>query len=299
MKTIKRATAAILAAVSTAAMAASMAPVFAYEDQGIAKEDFVNSFNEGIDRKCAQYLIDNGCALDEAKGIMDTYIEGLAMMEEQPMARAASAGHYYSNTSLAPTEHFVLVIATTPDNPIEMASIKVSAKNSHIATTADSISPMFGYDKNADVFSTTFKGAGTNWRHTIDLEGVKAFSSSTARSVARIEIAPISSYINTEANLYNTISMSVDMAEEEAIADDVFAYETYAKGDVNHDGLVNKADSTLLLQFLAESSTLDIKYADGSNHYSFVTNVAAADFNLDGSVSMIDIVKLDQYLAAN
>ena len=93
--------------------------------------------------------------------------------------------------------------------------------------------------------------------------------------------------------------MSVDMAEEEAIADDVFAYETYAKGDVNHDGLVNKADSTLLLQFLAESSTLDIKYADGSNHYSFVTNVAAADFNLDGSVSMIDIVKLDQYLAAN
>lgn len=296
MKIIKRATAAILAAVSTAVMASSMAPAFAYEDQGIAKEKFVNSFNEGIDRKCAQYLIDNGCALDEAKDIMDTYMEGLAMMEEQPMARAASAGHYYSNTSLAPTEHFVLVIATTPDRTIDEAFVKVSAKNSLVTTTEDSATLMPAYESNVDYFKLSFSEGALqkSWTHTLHLQSIRAFSSSTARSVERIEVTPISSAINNEANLYNTISMSVDTGD-----DYVFAYETYAKGDVNHDGLVNKADSTLMLQFLAESSTLDIKYADGSNHYSFVTNVAAADFNLDGSVSMVDIVKLDQYLAAN
>lgn len=45
MKTIKRVTAAILAAVSTVAMVSSMAPAFAYENQVLAKEEFVNAFN--------------------------------------------------------------------------------------------------------------------------------------------------------------------------------------------------------------------------------------------------------------
>ncbi len=296
MKTVKRAAAAILAAVTTTAMAASISPAFAYENQDMAKEEFVQSFNEGIDRKCAQYLIDNGCALDEAMDIMDTYMEGLAMMEEQPMARATTPGHYYSNTGLASTEHFVLVIATTPDCPIDESKIKVSASNKLVSTTKESMTLVPSYESNASYVALGFESGYTKWSHTISLGGVNAFSSSTARSVAKIEIAPINSTVNTEAKLYNTISMSVEM-DENQIPNDVFAYETYAKGDVNHDGIVNKADSTLLLQFLAEQTALDITYADGSNHYSFVTNVAAADFNLDGIVSMVDLVKLDQYLA--
>lgn len=53
-------------------------------------------------------------------------MDGLAMMEEQSMARATSTSCYYSNTGLAPNEHFVLIIATTPDCTDYQANIKKS-----------------------------------------------------------------------------------------------------------------------------------------------------------------------------
>lgn len=118
----------------------------------------------------------------------------------------------------------------------------------------------------------------------------------TACPVAKIGIKPYSS-ITSEVQLFNQIAIYLSYNEEDE--DYMFTYQIYAKGDVNHDGLVNQADSTFMLQYLSENTALDIKYVDGSNHYSFVTNVAAADFNLDGIVNMVDIVKVDQYLAAN
>ena len=291
MKTVKRATAAILAAVTTTAMAASISPAFAYENQDMAKEEFVQSFNEGIDRKCAQYLIDNGCALDEAMDIMDTYMEGLAMMEEQPMARAASNGYYYSSTNLAPTEHFALIIAVTPAYSANKVTIDVSANASLLSSTDSHFE--YSYCSNyVNTVTHEYESANNMWNHSVRLSGINPSPQTEACSVIRYPIVP-GVGVTTETAIRQNILFDVS-----TISNSEFALETYAKGDVNHDGMVNKADSTLLLQFLAEQTALDLTYADGSNHYSFVTNVAAADFNLDGIVSMVDIVKLDQYLAS-
>ncbi len=298
LKKSKRAVAAVIAAVSTAAMAASMAPAFAYEDIAAAQEAFVNSFDEGTDRDCAQYLLDNGCALDDAKDVMEHYMNGKAMTEANSMARSTSANQYYSNTTLASTDHFVVLISATPDRYLELATIKIYAYNSLVSSSENGISLNSNYCNNASDCSVSFKGTGSIWRHTIDLEGVSARSSSNACQVARIAVDPVSSTINNEAKLYNAISMSVESDGENDVNDYMFAYETYAKGDVNHDGVVDDQDSTMLLQFLAEKiSSFDITYADGSNHYSAVTNAAAADFNLDGLITLVDLTMLTQYIS--
>jgi hypothetical protein len=112
---------------------------------------------------------------------------------------------------------------------------------------------------------------------------------STAHEMVRYPVSPEST-VTTEYQLYQHVEFSTT-------GDYGITYETYARGDVNHDGVVDADDSKLLMQYLVRLDTLDITYADGSNHYSFVTNTVAADYSLDGIVSILDVTQLDRYLS--
>ena len=74
------------------------------------------------------------------------------------------------------------------------------------------------------------------------------------------------------------------------------SHEIYALGDVNHDGIVNEADSTLLLKYAMGSEDLNITYADGSNHYSYITNPMACDTTQDDIVDVSDVVLLNKFI---
>ena len=74
--------------------------------------------------------------------------------------------------------------------------------------------------------------------------------------------------------------------------------ETYALGDVDHNGVIDAQDQTYLSQFLVgKIDGFNFTYSDGSNHYSFATNGLAADTNQDDVVDMLDAIQLNKYIA--
>ena len=292
MKTIKKLTASVLAVASAAAMTATMAPAFAYEDTAAAQAAFINSFDEGIDQKVAKFLFDNGYTLTEAQDAMDIYVNGLAMMETSANAsnaRAVSNNYYYNSSAIAPTEHFALVIAATPAYTATKVTIDVIA-SSGLVTSSENYFMYSSYSSYVNSVDHEYAEANNQWDHCAVLRGITAKSDPVACAALRYPITPGNS-IATESALRQCLTFDVS-----TISNYEFALETYARGDVNHDGYVNQTDSTLLLQFLVESETLDITYADGSNHFSYVTNVMAADYNLDGIVNLADATQLNSYL---
>ncbi len=289
MKSLKRTIASLTAVLTTAAMAMSAAPAFAYEDITAAKAEFVNSFNDGIDREVAQYMINNGYTLEEAKNAMKMYMDGLAIMETSSNARTTSGNYYYSTTHLANSNHFALLIAVTPAYTANKVDLTLNALESMITST-DSSYIVPNYASYVGTTETYYYTENNKWCHEITLKNITAKNDTTACAAVRIPITPTSLITSENALLQN---LSLDIT---TISNYTFALETYASGDVNHDGKINLSDYTLLSQYIVEAETLDIVYADGSNHYSFVTNAMAADFNCDGVVNFLDLTNLDKYI---
>ena len=98
--------------------------------------------------------------------------------------------------------------------------------------------------------------------------------------------------INTfsESDLRNSISM-VDTSHVGG-----FKMHTFALGDIDHNGIVNEADSTYLMKFLVLLS-LEFSYNSGTDDTSSLMNIAAMNFNLDDKIDLEDAVSLNRYIA--
>lgn len=98
--------------------------------------------------------------------------------------------------------------------------------------------------------------------------------------------------INTfsESDLRNSISM-VDTSHIGG-----FKMHTFALGDIDHNGIVNEADSTYLMKFLVHLS-LEFSYNSGTDDTSSLMNIAAMNFNLDDKVDLEDAISLNRYIA--
>jgi hypothetical protein len=290
---LKKFVASVLAVASITAIGSTMSPVLAYERLEEQQELFVNAFEEGIDRDVAQYLLDNGYSLEEAENAMDIYMDGLEAMNASSTTSTTTTDRYYNTSDIAKTEHFVLAIATTPDSSCSAATIQVSLDPDFLESSDDAfILPSYESYVDTATSSYGFNKKTGKWVHTTSLSGIDAMDTSTAHGMVRYPVSPKST-VTTEYQLYQNVGFSsMSMPNDYGIT-----YETYARGDVDHNGVVNSTDSTLLMQFLVQRNTLNITYADGSNHYSFVTNVMAADYSLDGIVSILDVTQLDRYLS--
>ena len=71
---------------------------------------------------------------------------------------------------------------------------------------------------------------------------------------------------------------------------------TFALGDIDHNGIVNEADSTYLMKFLVHLS-LEFSYNSGTDDTSSLMNIAAMNFNLDDKVDLEDAISLNRYIA--
>jgi hypothetical protein len=120
-----------------------------------------------------------------------------------------------------------------------------------------------------------------------------ALSYTTAEPVLRYKITPTSSAKN-ESAVYGGITFTDRLSTGD------LDYETYALGDVDHNGVVNSADYTYLMDFLLmKRDDFDFTYSDGSNHFSFATNGLAADTTQDNAVDIRDASQLNAYLNGN
>ncbi|MBQ8824964.1 MAG: hypothetical protein IJZ64_07025 [Ruminococcus sp.] len=301
MKFKNKVVAAVSATIMTAGMVMSSVPAFA----GSEEMDFINSYN-GTAREIAQYVIGEGCTIEEATEIMDIYLKGEAELEGDNSGISTYADgdtsteelpKYYSDINLAQTEHYILIIATDCVYPQEEVNFRFNGSTTNVIVPNDnSYRKCFSYSSKEFDISTSLSYSSSDnrkWTYNMYIQEVPNLSDvTTAQPLIAFPIEK-GSRTSTEFELNKNIEFSY----YSKTGDNAFAFETFALGDVNHDGSVTNADSTLLLRYLNKTQPdFKLDYKDGSNHYSAVTNFVAADFDKNNKINLADVIYINKNL---
>lgn len=263
-----------------------------FNEQAIAEQQFVNSFSDETTREVAEYYLNGGLSLEETADIMKIYEEGLEQMSVSTQATIIDS-QYYSSTNLCDTKHYAAaIIADTKEDVGETFSVIF---NHNILSCAKSdVFLCFPYTK-AECGATmvnTVKTAKTNTTIKTTVIANAPAKASVAEGIVRYKFG-----ITDEESIGSEKDLR-DAIDFDPVSNSAVTMETFALGDVDHNGVVNAQDQTYLSQFLiGKIDGFNFEYSDGSNHYSFATNGLAADTNQDNVVDMLDAIQLNKYIA--
>ncbi len=269
-----------------------------FNEQAIAEQQFVNSFSDETTRKVAEYYLNGGLSLEETADMVKIYEEGVEQMSISTQSGDVTSP-YYSTSKLCGTKHYVAVIEALPQYDVnEVFDITLNTRFLKCDPAVDKFTcfpyteSSFAYSDYAFVFKSTASSTTirTNVTANAKTNGTEA-ENKVAEPLVRFRLHYGDSTPTSENALYKSISFSqVNQGGAEI--------ETFALGDVNHDGVVDAQDQSYLTKFLIGSvNDFDFKYSDGSNHFSYATNGLAADVNQDNVVDMLDAVQIGKYVS--
>ena len=262
--------------------------VFAQEKVISDEESFVSSY-EGDAQAVAQYLLNNGCSVEEATPIMDCYLIG----KEELISNSAIDNCYYSSSRFSPTPHYIVVISSSPKNAKEDVNLFFEGDTSFISPPSENFCKICSPYTFSDItnISSSITTYSDIWNYKISISNIKSIDKNEAQPMI---ILPISKGLQplTDEDMYKDIVFNYNINTGK----DLLAFETFSLGDVNHDGQVTEADLALLLKVQSGLDTFEQDYKDGSNHYSGVTNEVASDVNFDGTVDLKDVELIKAYL---
>lgn len=269
-----------------------------FNEQAIAEQQFVNSFSDETTRKVAEYYLNGGLSLEETADMVKIYEEGVEQMSISTQSGDVTTP-YYSTSKLCGTKHYVAVIEALPQYDVnEVFDITLNTRFLKCDPAVDKFTcfpyteSSFAYSDYAFVFKSTASSTTirTNVTANAKTNGTEA-ENKVAEPLVRFRLHYGDSTPTSENALYKSISFSqVNQGGAEI--------ETFALGDVNHDGVVDAQDQSYLTKFLIGSvNDFDFKYSDGSNHFSYATNGLAADVNQDNVVDMLDAVQIGKYVS--
>lgn len=269
-----------------------------FNEQAIAEQQFVNSFSDETTRKVAEYYLNGGLSLEETADMVKIYEEGVEQMSISTQSGNVTSP-YYSTSKLCGTKHYVAVIEALPQYDVnEVFDITLNTRFLKCDPAVDKFTcfpyteSSFAYSDYAFVFKSTASSTTirTNVTANAKTNGTEA-ENKVAEPLVRFRLHYGDSTPTSENALYKSISFSqVNQGGAEI--------ETFALGDVNHDGVVDAQDQSYLTKFLIGSvNDFDFKYSDGSNHFSYATNGLAADVNQDNVVDMLDAVQIGKYVS--
>lgn len=269
-----------------------------FNEQAIAEQQFVNSFSDETTREVAEYYLNGGLSLEETADMVKIYEEGVEQMSISTQSGDVTTP-YYSTSKLCGTKHYVAVIEALPQYDVnEVFDITLNTRFLKCDPAVDRFTcfpyteSSFAYSDYAFVFKSTASSTTirTNVTANAKTNGTEA-ENKVAEPLVRFRLHYGDSTPTSENALYKSISFSqVNQGGAEI--------ETFALGDVNHDGVVDAQDQSYLTKFLIGSvNDFDFKYSDGSNHFSYATNGLAADVNQDNVVDMLDAIQIGKYVS--
>ncbi|MGN0592558.1 MAG: hypothetical protein ACI4JQ_04880 [Ruminococcus sp.] len=282
MKTIKKLTASVLAVASAAAMTATMAPAFAYEDTAAAQAAFINSYANEKAKVIAAYCLEDGLSMEETASLLEDY---LAVEEQNNGVSLASATSpdYYNNSALSGAPHRLAAIVR--NTTVSLNELICFTFNRNVVSYAGS-SSLCGIYNNSSTTLMTYNTPGDE--NSINSLLVSTTTSTTGAEVA-IKYSLDVSGATSESNLYGSITMT------DSSGHGYMEYATYVLGDVNHDGQVTDVDEHDVLEFIVElRDDFTYSYLDYKTYYAAV-NMLAADANEDGIISMADVNKIKSW----
>lgn len=302
-KTLQKLIAGISALAMATALTVSAVPAFALEPKAVLEDKFVMSFKDAQTQEAAQYILDNGISLDDAKDLMASYEHGLELIAQRSASTTNEVSTYsssgpietnrpfYSGTQTAQSQHYGVLIK---DNP--SATVSATIRLSYTPT-------WIYYDFSAlnytviDTTSTIFFQKDTTINNCITTGGYLPASSNTALFQTLLEfpfdtINDTSSSENySESTIYNNFTLNIVNSTALNNINTTYTFHTYAIGDVDHSGYVDDADYTYIMQFLlTQYDYLGFSYTDVPDNIAAYLNFLSTDADRDGTLTMSDAI---------
>jgi uncharacterized membrane protein len=258
----------------------------------LAEKQFIDSYSKKGEEKAAKFLVDNGIELTEAKRMVDMYIEGKQLRDEQDSVKASKKGSksyskYYSETHLSGQQHYGVIV--------------------YKGYATGTYSPYFNIGYNTGYHNMSFPLYIKYWapNYAVNYVGTNnpigmSFNftpSESPEAFLDFEFG-IGSSATSEYDVYNAFSFS------NTNYSDLFEYETYIQGDINHDGWVNSIDYSYIFEYnvlQADEGDLESYYSDNNSNVkapvpaiAHLINVLASDLDKDGGVGVSDLVMISQ-----
>ena len=302
-KTIKKAIAGISALAMTAAMSATTIPAFASEYEAIDAQEYVNSFENPETREVAQFYLDNGISGDELKDMMSTYEEGLALLNSEQTDESGIAltsanssttvslgngGNYYNGTRMANSKHYAVI---TNDRP------KAHVVGNFIVSTSNAVS--YDIATHPYTLQSGYENLGFSTSKNQQQLIIAGTLESDSESVEAIVTFPFTAGIATsEAKLRSGFTLSSNFNSMNGV-DGSYSMNTYALGDLDHNGIVDSADYTLASRFLVSLiNKVTFIYKDVGPGVASAIFILAFDVNMDGQIDLSDAVGINKIINA-
>ena len=302
-KTIKKAIAGISALAMTAAMSATTIPAFASEYEAIDAQEYVNSFENPETREVAQFYLDNGISGDELKDMMSTYEEGLALLNSEQTDESGIAltsanssttvslgngGNYYNGTRMANSKHYAVI---TNDRP------KAHVVGNFIVSTSNAVS--YDIATHPYTLQSGYENLGFSTTKNQQQLIIAGTLESDSESVEAIVTFPFTAGIATsEAKLRSGFTLSSNFNSMNGV-DGSYSMNTYALGDLDHNGIVDSADYTLASRFLVSLiNKVTFNYKDVGPGVASAIFILAFDVNMDGQIDLSDAVGINKIINA-
>lgn len=270
-------------------------------DTATAEDKFVASYKKADEQLAANYYLENGISLEDAKTMMDIYQEGALQIaaSNNSIARSYSTGANFYNTSyLSQNQHYGVVIANN-GSACTGISLNLNYEPNWIGFNSSLGANVL--DNTSNITSTLISSL-----NLVTIGGTYIGNKTTETPAGVVEI-PFN-VVMTEGNhgnesysegtLYHKFTFE-RASSNPIMGDSTFCYETYVNGDVNHDGRVNSIDANYLTQYNLGEITLDnvaFTYTDKSSEIAKIVNDRAMDANKDGYVGIADITRINETL---
>lgn len=294
---IRRTVAGISSLAMMAALSATTVPAFAAEYEAAEAQKFVESYVDEQEKMVAQYCVDNCDSLEEAVEFMDLYKEGVSLRTSEDMEnkflRSSSSGEihindvYYNGKRIASTPHraALLVMNTTA---AMKGSVQVTWNHSVISydtqatpyTIINTYTGLKAFSDIDDVTNEEYFGVYGRIKKTTETPGnagVLCYFPIETLSRATSESAVHSAFTVDTKGIYSTNGTDSDVE-----------LHTYALGDYDHNGIVNSADASYLLDLLTYHE-VNFSYNSESTGISGPISALAADANEDGQIDLSDV----------
>lgn len=267
-----------------------------FNEQAIAEQQFVNSFSDETTREVAEYYLNGGLSLEETADMVKIYEEGMQQIAVSEQSIVIDSP-FYSTTDVCKTKHYIAAIQKNPQYAIDEI-FDIVLDTSHVECDAtNNVFVCFPYADGScdlDYTITVPKSLITSKSTTIrTMVNAKARTDSTAVPMLRYKLDYAKGF---SPKSENDIYTSVDLTRR--ISNGYVEIETYALGDVDHNGVVDAKDQSYVTQVLiGKINDFDFSYSDGEKHYSPAISTLAADVNQDNVIDMQDAIQIGKYVS--
>lgn len=269
---------------------------FSVSANGLTTEEdkFIASYKNADEIKAANYYLENGLSVEEAKKMMDLYQEGALQIaaSKNPMARTVNAPvNFYSDTNLSRNQHYGIIIADNGKANVD-ATLSIGYSNQLISPNINSVSELGSY---VEVYRKT----DLQNEVKIKAELTPSTSNEVPVGVCDIPLNIISNSFTSEVALYNSLTLTVSECDSLDGSNTTFRLETYVAGDVNHDGKVNASDVKYLTDYNLGVKNIedildDCEYTDTHENVSNIVNKRAMDADKNGYISISDLTAISK-----